>query len=311
MSKQANPFTIGLFVLGAIIMALGAVVVFGTGKYLQRRPACIVYFEGSVNGLRVGAPVTLRGVQIGEVTRISLLALRQRLNFLIPVTVEFDPAAVERLEGESLPPSDFLPRLIAKGLRAQLQSQSFVTGMLFVNLDFFPGTPAKIVGADPSLPEIPTIPSKLEELSRTFESLPIKESLNSFNATLDAISRIVQTDEAREFLPKLNKVLDESAAAVKDAKGVLRALNDAAGPAAANLSQAAAAAASAARHAEGLFIQGEELTSENSDIRSGTAELLKSLTRVMRSVRELADYLERNPTALIFGRTAEEKEHAK
>lgn len=303
MSKQANPYTVGIFVIGAITLAVAGLLILGSGAYFQQRPSCIMYFEGSVNGLKVGAPVTLRGVQVGQVSDIKLLASRQHLNFRIPVTVEFDEVAIRQIDSVNIPPGEFIDALIAKGLRAQLQAQSIVTGLLFVNLDFFPETPARLVGTDSAIREIPTIPSKLEQLSRTLENLPILELVDGVNKTIAVVNSMLETDAARNLFARLDEALLSVHSAFERADRLLGQADAHLGPAMQNIDRAAAAAARAADHAAATFAETDAILAEDSEFRYESDSALRSLTRALRSARALADYLERNPNALVFGKS--------
>ena len=88
MSGKANKTMIGLFVLGALTLALAAIVALGSGVFFTKTFSCIMYFPNSVSGLEVGAPVLFRGVPIGSVKEISIEADASRLHFYIPVVIE-------------------------------------------------------------------------------------------------------------------------------------------------------------------------------------------------------------------------------
>ena len=70
MSKKANPALIGGFVVGAAVLAVAGIAFFGGGKLFAEQLTFVSYFEGSLKGLQVGAPVTFRGVRIGAVSDI-------------------------------------------------------------------------------------------------------------------------------------------------------------------------------------------------------------------------------------------------
>jgi paraquat-inducible protein B len=311
VSRKANPFLIGTFVLGAIALAVIGTLVVGSGKFFQKRPRCILYFEGSVNGLKVGAPVALRGVQIGEVSEIRLLASQKKLDFLIPVVIELSTSAVKNIDQRrDLEPHEYLDALVRKGLRAQLESQSFVTGMLFINLDFFPDNHPRFVDTTSDLPEIPTIPSKLEELSRALQSLPLSETMNRLARAIDAFNAIIDNEDARQLFPKLLSSLKQGESVFAQADAILKVFREHAGPAAEGLEGAAASASRAADQAEKMFAQAHSLVGDDSDLRYQSVELVKTLTRTLRALNSLADYLERNPNALIFGKKdSEEANH--
>ena len=173
MSKQASPTLIGAFVVGAIALVVVGLLVFGSGRFFADRLTWVSYFPGSVKGLRVGAPVNFRGVRIGEVTRIEVLYDEQDGSMLIPVVMEVvagQVTVIDRGDGPRRERTD-VEDLIARGLRAQLQTDSLVTGLLSVDLDFYPDVPVEQVRIDsPALrdyPVVPAIPSRMEELEQS------------------------------------------------------------------------------------------------------------------------------------------------
>src|SRR5215470_900887 len=147
MARQPNKPLIGAFVVGAVALAVVGLVVFGSGKFFQKHFTNVMYFSGSITGLSVGSPVKFRGVQVGQVTKIAAVLDPKTMSMSIPVYVELDPDSwiVLGQEGPGRSPASvsFYEPLVEKGLRAQLDVESFVTGKLYVNLDLHPETPAK------------------------------------------------------------------------------------------------------------------------------------------------------------------------
>src|SRR5512139_3715931 len=128
MAKKVNRTLIGAFVLGAIILVVAGVMVFGSGKFFAKRNTVVMFFEGSVKGLNVGSPVVFRGVKIGEVTNVRLLFDPQKLSALIAVYAEVDPESFtvsvpgeEKSVLEKARRGALLKPLVEKGLKAQLQ----------------------------------------------------------------------------------------------------------------------------------------------------------------------------------------------
>jgi paraquat-inducible protein B len=163
-----------------------------------------LYFDQSVRGLHVGAPVEFRGIQIGEVRDIKLELDQQTERFRIPVLVAIEP---ERIAGASgLDPvarRQTLDQLVQAGLRAQLESGSLLTGQLLVQLDMHDGvSPAHIVWQEP-YPQFPTIPTPLEEitssvtrLAKRLEKVPLDKIGASVDATLQtARATLAQADK--------------------------------------------------------------------------------------------------------------------
>ncbi|MBW2011757.1 MAG: MCE family protein [Deltaproteobacteria bacterium] len=182
MSTQANKKAIGLFVIAALALVVGIIVIFGSGKFFKARNKFVAYFEGSVKGLRVGAPVVFRGVEIGEVTRINIYVIHEDQSFLIPVIFEINSDRFHAIGPDIKHREKYLANLIEKGLRAQLQMQSLVTGQLMINIDFYPDKPLSLVGDKGlTLPEdvmeIPTIQTPLQRIGKTLEEIPLSEIL--------------------------------------------------------------------------------------------------------------------------------------
>jgi paraquat-inducible protein B len=208
MSKQANKAMIGGFIVGAIALVVVAVLVFGSGRFLRERLTYVLFFKGSVKGLTVGAPVIFRGVRVGKVKNIKLLANPEDLTMQIPVLIEIETGRIEgvRLERD---PDLALKMMVERGLRAQLELQSLVTGQLMVQLDFHPDTPIELVAIDLEHEEIPTIRSSLEELSRTIKTLPLNELANRLTSAIAGIDRAVNAPEVTGSLITLNQTLKD------------------------------------------------------------------------------------------------------
>jgi paraquat-inducible protein B len=328
MSKQANKTLIGAFVLGSLVLIVAGVVVFGSGKFFSKVNKNVLFFDGSVKGLQIGAPVMFRGVQIGHVTNIVLEVNAKDLTAFIPVYTEIYPQKLVPLGDNPNFDQRYLEALIEKGLRAQLQMQSFVTGQLMVNLDFYPNTPIRLVGLEKKYPEIPTIPSSLEQLTKRFEELPLKEIADRLNETLAGINRLVNSRDLQASIGSLNQLLKNTDALVKH-------LNTEVGPLASDIRGTADAARKAFVQAEKTLtfsegVPGQIASSIRETLLSAQATLketnkaveningiavqnanlgyeigrtLEQIAELSRSIRVLADYLERHPEALLRGKS--------
>jgi len=235
MSKQANKKAVGAFVLVALALGVAAIIIFGSGKFFAKKSEYVAYFQGSVKGLSVGAPVVFRGVKIGQVTKIMIYADEREQTFEIPVFMEIDPESFKALEPVAESREQFLQALIKKGLRAQLQMQSLVTGQLMINIDFYPNSPARIIdGQNMKIPkdviEIPTIETPLQKIEKTLQELPISEIVTSISASLQGIERIVTSGDVTKSLDNLKQSMD-------DIRSLAQHLNDKVDPLSADLSQ--------------------------------------------------------------------------
>src|SRR5262245_17503760 len=145
MGKRINPAVVGVFVLGAIGLLVVAIMVWGSGRLFERTFQFVCYFRGSVNGLTVGAPVKFRGVQIGAVTDIRLRYAQERGEPRIPVFIKVHPDLVRELGATEAADLERYRELLTRGLRARLETQSLLTGVLYVNFDLEPESPLELV----------------------------------------------------------------------------------------------------------------------------------------------------------------------
>lgn len=204
MSRKADPKRVGLFVVGAFALGLASVFVFGGRNLFAPTERFVMYFEGSVAGLQVGAPVNFRGVRLGQVTSIGIIfepAAQQDVRIFIPVVVDLDPSRIEGLTMDDRGDTD---DMIERGLRAELGMQSFVTGQLSIEMDFKPTTRATLAQIDSRYPQIPTLPSDMEKLKASVtrladlaQELPLEEIANKIETAITATSdSVVQMSEA-------------------------------------------------------------------------------------------------------------------
>ncbi len=144
MSERASPTLIGAFLLGAIALVVTGLMVFGGGRFFTEAVTYVAYFPETITGLNDGAPVNFRGVKVGVVSRIEVQLDAQDLSVKTPVYLQLQRRRIREIGG-TIPDGDFIPELIERGLRAQLQLQSIVTGQLNVQLDILPDRPARFV----------------------------------------------------------------------------------------------------------------------------------------------------------------------
>ena len=220
MSKKASTTVIGGFVVGALALVVAGVLIFGSGKFFSRTQKYVLFFEGSVKGLNVGAPVAFKGVKVGSVTDIKLLLMRDDLSLFIPVFVELEPERITesfapgKSGGGSEPPQRdpeawvVMSTLTERGLKAQLKMQSLLTGLLYVDLDFYPDKAIKLMGIESTYPELPTVPSDLEELSKTVQTLPLEEITKQLLLALQGIQEFINDPELKGTVVGLNKTFE-------------------------------------------------------------------------------------------------------
>lgn len=209
MSKKANPKTIGLFVIGSLVLLVAAVLMFSSSRFFAERNKYVVFFKGSVQGLQKGSPVVFRGVRIGSVIDIQMYLDPVTMTVYIPVIIENEPDRVSILRDldESTTEKEVMQGLVAQGLKGQLKSQSFVTGQLLIDFDFHPDKKIRLTGIDVGYKELPTIPSAFEQFAETIQTLPIQEIVEKARSTLDGIDRLVNAPEVMDSVKELNQTL--------------------------------------------------------------------------------------------------------
>jgi len=223
MSRQANPTLIGVFVLGAICLAVLTVLLLAGGEWFQKRRQVVMYFEGAAQGLQVGAPVVLLGVKVGAVKQIQLGLNETNGQFLVPVRVELDPQVIHGQGGEQVDLGDpkVTKELVDQGLRAQLRIKSLLTGQLYVDLNFHNDKPARLLGLDPDVSEIPTIQTTVEEFTSRLEAFPMEKFLADVVAISESVKTILASVAGRELPARIEATLLhlESLVATLDARG--------------------------------------------------------------------------------------------
>ena len=319
---SVKPAAVGAFVLGGLALAAIAVAVFGGMQWFTVTTRTIVYFPGSVAGLTVGAPVTFRGVKVGQVQSMTVLISASDLKPVIPVYLDFEAGQIAWSSGPGRADAG-LTQAVAAGLRAQLASQSLVTGQLRVDLDFHPGTPAVLAATIDGVVEIPSIPSELQQLKEQVAEMNLPELAQAARQTLAGMQRVL--DELAGRMGGLADSLQTTSAA---ATATLEATTASVGLIQADAARALASIdglaaegrtvlASTGRdlrtllstsgrvvaRAEKLVDGVEDMLAPRAPLRGNLDAALRDLAASASSLRTLTRDLERNPAGTIFGRS--------
>ncbi|HJQ84335.1 MAG TPA: MlaD family protein [Candidatus Binatia bacterium] len=305
MGKKPNPALIGAFVLGAIALGVVAVMIWGTNRLFERSQTYVAYFRGSVNGLTLGAPVKARGVQIGEVTDIRLRYKQVRGEPRVPVFFKIDEDRVEELGGRR-PTREVLETLGSQGWRARLQTLSIVTGVLYVEFDLVPGSPLELVQAeDAEYMEVPTAPTPLEEATASIGKVLADLKAVDFaglgkgvNATLARVNHILDRPEVETAIEELPKT-------IAAARRLVTNLDERAGPMVTSVQGTSDEARRGLESLRATLDGVRGLIAPETPLAVEVTRTVVDLGRAARALRDLADYLERNPNALVFGRGGE------
>ena len=325
MNKRISPRLMGAFVIGALVLLVIAIIALGSGRLFRKTYEFVLYFQGSVNGLNVGAPVKYKGVEIGSVADI-LLQLEKAVPGRIPVIIEVDAKklAGRGFRGSLLVDPDELQRAIDQGLRGQLRMQSFVTGVLYVALDLYPDTPAQFILTQGSrYEEIPTVPNELEQvqdevrvvfaklakidfdaaivaMTHAFEGMDRLTNSPALKASLRSLEQTMpKVDEAVVNIRRLAATLDKKAS---DLSSDLQRTSTAARQTIAEIEMAAKQVGITMKEGEGTLVSARAIIDPESPAFYELTRSLREISGAARALRLLADYLEHNPRALIFGK---------
>ncbi|MGI9509946.1 MAG: intermembrane transport protein PqiB [Geminicoccaceae bacterium] len=267
----------------------------------------LVHFDGSVRGLRVNAPVEFRGMKVGRVADVRLVYDARRGSLEIPVVIELEPERVAIEGGDETAtdaPDDYavMAELVEKGLRAQLASGNLLTGELLVALDIKKYRPKAALDFDQVYPEIPSIPSDLEDLTRSvsdvvgeISGLPLQEIATDLRQLLQSTDALVSSPEAIGSLESLD-------AALVDIQALTAKLDGQTGPLLDAFLAALRNADLTLDQTRSTLAATEGLVSENSKMNRGLNGALAEISSAARSIRIFADYLERHPEALLRGK---------
>lgn len=270
----------------------------------------ILFFEGSVRGLNVGAPVEFKGIKVGAVKDIRLEFTNRDVPFRIPVLIEIEPERIiNRVEAQASSPAEIFKNLVNRGLRAQLQTGSLLTGKLFVELDMYPDTPVRLVNAGGPYPELPTIPGGLEQMTESFKNILAKleevdmERISSqLLETLQGANRFAKGASELISKPELRDAVDDLKESLNSLRGILRKLDQHADPIAVNLENAVRAGHQVLEKVQTTLHLTDKMLKPDFPLQSRLIDLTEELVETARSIRTLVDLFERNPNAIIFGK---------
>jgi len=340
MAKKANRKMIGGFVVIAVVILVASVVIFGPGDLFKVKDEYVLFFDGSVKGLRVGSPVLFKGVEVGAVSRIVIRSNLKTLKNYIPIYIEVYPESFEVIADDAapLPRGEELSKLIEMGLRAQLVTQSMITGQLMIEADMHPGTPVNLKNLEPEYMEIPTVPSAMAKLGKSLEKLNLQGISASLMSILNTVDRLLKNQDIEASLHELKVVLQAARGLVQnvnsrvepladnlnstltDARGLINNVDEEVKPLSGKvkstlndycklardvdakvdpLSKSAIAAMDAA---ESAIKSVDDLVGKDSATRADLENTLQELSGAARSLRILADYLEQHPDAIIKGK---------
>ncbi len=327
MSKRVNTTSIGLFIVVGVALGVIGLLLFSSSKLFSRTEEMIAYFDHSLNGLEVGAPVKYRGVTLGSVKRIMVRYNQAPNDFALPVILEVDQTLLrKRLGDESVDvfTRGAVERSVRKGLRATLQTNSLLTGVLFVGLDFQPHSPPPVFHELQKIyVEVPSEPTDVQQLMNNLASLDLKSVEKNLNALLININTSVNSLHLAEIHDDIIKVLGSVDRLVSspDLKNDLIAihttldqyrllggkLNNRIDPLADDVTKTLAEADRALVQVHGAAQNVRIQLAPDAPLPNDLDQTLRQLSEAVQSLSSFLDFLKQHPNALITGREKLEK----
>jgi paraquat-inducible protein B len=314
---RANPKIVGGFIIGGTLLLLLAIGALVSGKFFTRATSFVSFFPESVRGLQIGSPVTFRGVPLGQVIGIEAFMSRQEAGIDIEVTFEVNLDRIHDPGGganqiQGMHPADAARFLVEKGLRAELQSTSLVTGQLYIDLDFHPGQTPRQLDIPTRYPQIPTTPTKLqllgnrvEKLATALSDLPLAEIGRDLSATLLAIRDLARSPEIRQALLSAGGAGKDLSRTLSSVDRLVTELRSKVGDV--DVKQIVTDLHVTLDAAEKGLVQIRSTLAGTSGAQRELSQTLSEISRAAAAVRVLAEYLERNPSALVDGKPAPAK----
>jgi paraquat-inducible protein B len=245
-------------------------------KTYVKKVRWLLNFDGSVRGLSVGAPVEFRGIELGEVVDIKLVFDYHKMTFMIPVVVEVEPERLTTVGKETASRQKGMAILVEKGLRAQLKQGSLLTGQLYIDLDIHPDAPLQKIKWDGEHPELPTIPTPLEEITKSvthivdkLDRIPLEQIGNDLRDTMAHLNK------STEQLHKLMQNIDE---------------------------KVAPAATATLAKTKTTLTKVDRLLDAESPTGYEMKRALSELADAAHNINILTDYLGRHPESLVYGK---------
>jgi paraquat-inducible protein B len=321
MSKKINTTSIGLFIVTGVALGVTGLLLFSTSKMFSKTRDFIVYFNDSLNGLSEGAPVKFRGVTIGTVKRVMVQFNQATNDYAMPVILEFE----EKLLRERMPSfgyvfrKDAMADRIKAGLRATLQTESLVTGVLYVGVDMDPNAPPPVLHqVEPLYPELPSEPTKTQQLFNNLASLDVKSLQTNLTALitelrstvnqlkmadinagvtnlLASVNRLVADPDITNALAALRPTLDQYRELGAKVTGRVDPLADSVTNSLAEANRTLAQFRGAAENLKAML-------SPDSPVRNDLDQALEQLAGAAQSISSLVEFLKEHPNALITGR---------
>lgn len=317
-TSPSRPRLVGAFTVIALGIGLFALWAIGSADVFVGRRTFVVFFPNPVGGLKEGAPVTFRQAPVGQVRDVELVFTGQGLKTEIKVVADVRRGAMRDVAGRAhmaeLSDSELVRALAAAGLRASVRSSSPVAGQRSLDLDFHPELEARYAGIPMPYPEIPTAPTGMEIIQEKVEraleriaAFPVDEVLTQLRTTLQSMQGVLDDPDLKGAVKNLRTGLGSADRTLARAEKTMDGVDLLVGDARAGMTSADAAARRLAATLERLdrtLATVDRNLERTGDTQRAAGQTLDELTEVLKTLRHLADTLERHPESLLQGKPA-------
>ncbi len=312
---RGQPRLVGLFVLGSLVLIAAGLAATSARRLFAEYRTYVVFFPYAVGGLREGAPVTFRQVQVGHVTEVDLVFKGDTFgDSWIMAVIEIRRNALRDPSGKAADQSDAeLARImIDSGLRASVRSSSIIAGQRSVDLDLRPDSPARLSGITSRYPEIPSAPTGMEVINERVEAtlkkisdVPIDEVLLQLDGTLKSVQTALDDGDVPGTMRRMRTTLDGAArtfAAAEKAVGQVDGVSGQATATLASIEQTMKGLQKTLERLDKTLASVERNVEGTAELRTETLKTVEEMNELMKSLRSLVDLLQQHPEALVRGR---------
>lgn len=300
-----NKTLVGAFVLGSIILIGVAFFLLGYGNFGKQQTAFALFFDSSLRGLNIDSPVFFKGVSVGRVRSIYIVPHVEEDTFDTVVIIELD----EKLGGVDSYNEDrnflsfiqddtYMYGLIDKGLRAKLTTASLITGQLVIELIMVNNPePLKAIEKQKydNMIQIPTLPNVIESILSNFEGLPFHEISTEILQLLENLNRTIAEINVPELSKNLNAAIVGMRTVENEAQGTIKEYNNFA-------YMLKDKVPSILQNLSNFAKNSSKVTQDDSALMQELFLTLQALRNAANSISYLAELLENQPDALIFGK---------
>jgi paraquat-inducible protein B len=316
MSAELRPRLVGLFVIAALLLLLGGVLAISSGRVFTQWRTWVVFLPGSASGLKEGTPVTMRGVQIGQVRDIELFFTGQGHQVGIMVVIQVRRGSIKTLGGHamvaSLSDAEVVRQQVAEGLRAEVKSSNPIAGQKSIDLDFHPERKARFAGIKTPYPEVPTAPTgmerlneKVEETLKKISEIPIEELVTQLQGTLASAQGLLDSGDLRGAVTNLRLALATAGQTLKRAEKTMGGVDGLVADTRSTMAHAndtMKSLRSAVADVNRTLATVDRNVERTAQTQFEAAQTLDEMRELMKSMRFLLDTLQQHPEALLQGK---------